>query len=186
MVESTREKGEGGRKSVGVRNQGASCPQTKCFIVFRWTDEPKSRMCLEFLLSWCLKTCFHFGESLDTQFPVPTAASLYPSNYKVSTCFCRWDATVYIKVEGKRGKITSVAWFNCKQRVEGRVMPAYIACWFRILDKRRIKDFLMQDTLPPWPPRRRNTNIQCSPQQMIWQIWFSIDGSIFQLRHDLC
>ena len=90
---------------------------------------------INFLLSRCLKRCFRFGESLDTLFPVSTAASLYPSNYKVSPCFCRWDATVHIKVEGKRGKITSVAWFNCKQRVQGRVTPKNIACWFRILDK---------------------------------------------------
>jgi len=29
VVEGTGEKGEGGRKSVGVRNQGARCPQSK-------------------------------------------------------------------------------------------------------------------------------------------------------------
>jgi len=35
VVERTREKGEVGRKSVGVRNQGTSCPELKCFKVFK-------------------------------------------------------------------------------------------------------------------------------------------------------
>jgi len=50
-------------------------------------------------------------------------------------------------VQGKRGKITSVAWFIGKQRVEDRVAPANTACWLRIFHKITTKDFQMQGAL---------------------------------------
>ena len=40
MVERTRAKGEGGRKTVEVRNQGASCPQPQ---YLRCSNELESR-----------------------------------------------------------------------------------------------------------------------------------------------
>jgi len=50
-------------------------------------------------------------------------------------------------VQGKRGKITSVAWFIGKQRVEDRVAPANTACRLRIFDEITTKDFQMQGAL---------------------------------------
>ena len=56
----------------------------------------------------------------------------------------------------KEKEITSVAWFNCKQKVKDRVTPPNITCWLWILDKITTKDFLMQDMLAPWPSGRRD------------------------------
>jgi len=52
-------------------------------------------------------------------------------------------------VQGKRGKITSVASFIGKKRVEERVAPANTACWLRIFDKITTKDFQIQGALAP-------------------------------------
>jgi len=44
----------------------------------------------------------------------------------------------HIKVQGKRGKKMSATWFNCKQRVAGRVTSANIACSFRIQNDNQV------------------------------------------------
>jgi len=54
----------------------------------------------------------------------------------------------------KKSQIMSATWINCKKRVEDRVTPTSLACWFpqlRLLDTIATKYSPMQDSLTSWP-----------------------------------
>ena len=66
----------------------------------------------------------------------------------------RYNSPSLISRCKKKSQIMSATWINCKKRVEDRVTPTSLACWFpqlRLLDTIATKYSPMQDSLTSWP-----------------------------------